>query len=222
MRKQVLLFGLFILNISLFSQSNIAAGEVINFNEDNNYCSIEFSYFNFFDGDKEIKELNTAINNFFETYKKEFRGLIDEDIKFEMDSGFIAGKYATTVTTRYFILKSGIISVFFDVSYYTLGAHGNINFISYHYDTKTDKFVDIGTIANIKGQDDLDRFNDLLKRYFINTDGCFDITPNIETIDYNMFYVDNEYITVVFPPYTLGSYSCGVAEIKIPLNDLSK
>lgn len=221
MGKYILLC-LLLASISLFSQNNISVSDTIKYHEDNNYYSIEFSYVNFFDGKKEIKELNESINNYFNSYKKEFSEALDEDIKAEMDSGFITGRYTTIVNTQYFILENGIISVFLEVYYYTLGAHGNINFSSFHYDTKTNKFIGIGDIANIKDQEGLDKFNDLLKTHFINTDNCFDITPNIEAMNYNMFYLDNENITIVFPPYALGSYACGVAEVKIPFSDLKK
>ena len=222
MKKILLISVLFFITINSFSQKGITKGDTIKVELNTNYYNLYFEYFNFYKNGTAIKQLNDSINDFFNLYKKEFISEIDEDIKAEMNEDDFAGIFHTSVVTNNNILKNGIISVFIEISYYTLGAHGNIAYYSFNYDTNNNKFINLADIANINKQSDLDEFNLLLNKYFENLDNCFDTKPNIKTKDYNIFYINDDYLTVVFPPYVFGSYACGTAEVKIPLKELKK
>ena len=202
-----------------YTQNNITSGDTITYISNNKYYSTEINYNIFFRSDDSIQLLNDSINSFIDKQKLVIQNDV-EDIKAEMDSGFITGKYIQIINTNYHILKNGLISCFFEVYYYTLGAHGNTSYFSIHYNTNTDKFVEFYEIAKINGQDDLDNFNLLLKQYFKNSDSCYSSKPELITENYNAFFVDDDFITLVFPAYELGSYACGAAFVKIPIKEL--
>ena len=213
---------LFLSFSQLLAQVNIKTGDTLTIIKSNKYYSCEINYINFYNNGKNIKMLNDSINGYTSYLKNALENDLDDDIKSEMDSGFIAGKYILIVNTKYNILQNGTISIFFEIYYYTLGAHGNVFYKSLHYSTTNNEFIQLPEIANINGQDDLDDFNILLLKYFDNKDSCFSSKPKIETENYNMFYVDDKNLTIVFPAYELGSYACGAAFIKIPLYELKK
>ena len=220
MAKIIITTVLVLINIGLFSQ-NITT-ETKKLNKETNYLTIEYLYYNFFNNGKEIKQLNDSINEFFSSYTKEFTSLLDDDIKAEMDSGFISGKYYSDIVMKYYVLKNGYISIFLTISYYTLGAHGNVSFYTYHYDTKNNKFISFADVANLKGQDDLDNFNSIMQKNFKNEDNCFNEQPFVYNPEMRSYYFDDDTITVVFAPYVLGPYACGVAEINIAFKELKK
>ena len=221
MKLILLLTSILYSSIFTFSQNQISINTKKMHNE-TLYSTIEYSYFNFFNNGKEIKQLNDSINNFFNSYTKEFTSLIDDDIKAEMDSGFIAGKFYSNIEMEYNILKNGYLSIFLTISYYTLGAHGNVSFYSYHYDTKEKEFLSFEDVAKINGQDDLDNFNTVMQKHFLNENNCFEEKPFVNNPGFRSYYFDDDTITVVFAPYVLGSYACGTADIKIPFKELKE
>ena len=221
--KTFIIFSLLIIiSFNVSSQRKVNCSDTLIDKTSNKYYSSEINYFIFYSDKNSITKLNDSINSFINGQKVAIKDDLDDNIKAEMDSGFISGKYMQIINTDYHILDNGIVSCFFEVYYYTLGAHGNTSYFSIHYNTLNNKFIEFSNIAKINGQDDLDNFNLLLKKYFVNTDSCYSSEPKLETENYNSYFIDDDFITIVFPAYELGAYACGAAFVKIPIKELKK
>ena len=138
--KKLLLFAFVTISHTFIFAQKISVSDTLKISNNTKYYSVNINYFNFFKNKKEIKILNDSINNSMRNYEKDFISQIDDDIKQGIDSSFISGKYDLQINMQYYITKNKQLSIFITVSYYTLGAHGNLGFDSYHFDVKQSKF----------------------------------------------------------------------------------
>jgi len=218
-------YFLFLSIFALLSCSNnntkgeIAADEIHEKTIENKYVKITYNSVVFKKDDVPISIINDTVDNFIKLEIKEFRESIDKDIKELIDSGETSGKYELNIITEHYITTYGFISVIIEMNHYTLGAHGNSTFKSINYDVINKKFINLTELGHFEKKEELERFNSLLEKYFIDKDSCFSDKPKIDK-DFNTFTIQEDSISVYFAPYELGAYACGTAEILIPISEL--
>jgi hypothetical protein len=107
------------------------------------------------------------------------------------------------------------ISLRLDVYAYTGGAHGDNSFYTFNYDLRQRKFITNDQLLDYARRADIEK---LLQAHFNNPDNAFTETPTLD--DSALFNFTDKELHVTYPPYILGPFSAGAAEISVPLTEL--
>ena len=133
------------------------------------------------------------------------------------DTSILRPTYEFHVTDTVFRATDRYISLRVTVYSYSGGAHGMTRFYAFNYDTREQKFIDNALLLDYTRKAEVEK---LLKTHLDNKHGCFTQSPTLTTSTVINFAADNLIFT--YPPYDLGPYVCGSAEIVIPLKELGK
>jgi len=170
--------------------------------------------------DASLKELNQAMESFLDTATFYFWGTDTtgaiEIVKETGTSGFYL------LMNNYRILDSTdkIISVVFETYSYALGAHGFTAITTFNYDLRRKKMLEVGDLIDFSKPDSQEVLNNLLKKYLVDEQNCFDVEPFADK-DFSRFALDPDHVVFFYEAYELGAYACGSAEIKIPKAELT-
>lgn len=115
-----------------------------------------------------------------------------------------------------FMASPDYISLRITVYTFQGGAHGMTEFYAFNYDVKRRQFQEPDQILDFGKYTDI---NELLKKNFVNTDSCFTEIPTLEN-GLAALNVTAETVCLTYPPYVLGPYSCGYAQVVIPRSEL--
>lgn len=116
-----------------------------------------------------------------------------------------------------------IISILMTGSQYTGGAHPNSMYYSILYDTYGGSVLEINDIFN-KNSDYLNKLSnividELVKRDISDAEWIED-GAGPKKDNYEVFYVRNGALYLIFPPYQVASYVAGAQTVRIPLSEL--
>ena len=114
-----------------------------------------------------------------------------------------------------FVMTDEIISVLNTSYVYAGGAHGITTFTSFNYSPKTGSFLKNEQILDYTKEVQI---NELLKKYFVNKDSCFNTEPKLTLA--SAINVTDSSVRFTFSHYTLGAYYCGAPVISVPIKDL--
>jgi len=215
----ILLFVITSCTTNINNANEIAADEIIERTIESKYYKITYNSVIFKKNEEPISIINDSINRFIKLEIKTFINSIDDDIKELIDSNDISGKYELNIITNHYITTYGYISTIIELNHYTLGAHGSSVFKSINFDIINNKFVNLHELSDITNKNKLEKFNNLLNKYFVNKDSCFSVRPKIDK-DFNIFTIQEDSIAIYFASYELGAYACGSAKIMIPIKEL--
>ncbi|MDR0765848.1 MAG: DUF3298 and DUF4163 domain-containing protein [Odoribacteraceae bacterium] len=109
------------------------------------------------------------------------------------------------------------ISARLTVYTYSGGAHGMTRFHAFNYDTCEQEFIDNARLLDYTRKAEIEK---LLKVRLDNKDGRFTVDPVLTPSTVINFSAGEMIFT--YPPYALGPYSSGAAEIIVPLEALGK
>ena len=100
---------------------------------------------------------------------------------------------------------------------YEGGADGMTRFHAFNYDTREQKFMDNTLLLDYTRKTGVEK---LLKARLDDKEGCFTESPTLDHSTVINFSADGMIFS--YPPYELGPYVCGAAEINVPLKELGK
>ncbi len=115
-----------------------------------------------------------------------------------------------------FMASPDYISLRITVYTFQGGAHGMTEFYAFNYDVKRRQFLEPDQILDFGKYREI---NELLKKNFVNTDSCFTDVPTLEN-GLAALNVTAETVCLTYPPYVLGPYACGYAQVVIPRSEL--
>jgi hypothetical protein len=121
------------------------------------------------------------------------------------------------VSDTFFRATDRYISARVKIYAYNGGAHGMTYFHAFNYDTRAGEFMDNARLLDYTRKADVEK---LLDARLDNPDGCFTDRPRLGNSTAVNFSAGEMIFT--YPPYALGPYSCGAAEIVVPLKELGK
>jgi hypothetical protein len=102
---------------------------------------------------------------------------------------------------------------------YALGAHGFTALHTYNYDLERNRLLVISDILNLSTPDNITTLNNLLARNFENPNDCFTQAPTADA-QFQLFGIRPEHLVFYYEAYELGAYSCGIASINVPIEQL--
>lgn len=186
--------------------------------EDTAYYSIKLNYPVFISGDENdtvFLELNHRIENFLDTAAQYYWATSLDSAKQIKDETGAAGQFI--LENEYEVLDTThrLISLKTETYSYALGAHGFTAIHTYNFDVEENRFLAISDILNLDSPENVDVLNDLLSRYFINRDDCFNQNPTAGT-DFELFGLEPGNMVFYYEAYELGAYYCGSAAVRIP------
>ncbi len=124
--------------------------------------------------------------------------------------------YELYVTDTLFSLSERLVSLRVAAYVFTGGAHGGTDYYAFNYDLEKGVFLTPEQLMDFTKKSEIDR---LLASHF-NDEGCFTEVPSLGN-GFTAFNIGKEAVCFTYPPYALGSYACGTAEIYIPKSDLT-
>lgn len=151
-----------------------------------------------------------------------FDSLSAEDVTM---MGFDRGR-KETLQVNYLIASSPrTVSYIFTVYTDTLGAHGNTTFKTFVFETSTGTLLSLSDLFS-RGSDYLATLSAISREKLPDAIGRGADTSTItegttpETKNFETFFFDNAYLTILFAPYQVASYAAGPQTLRIPTSDL--
>ncbi|MBU2567013.1 DUF3298 and DUF4163 domain-containing protein [Patescibacteria group bacterium] len=222
---------LFKLIVSSFKSLDDNAVEVVDENfvnvadrrieEGDDYYSIEITYPYFISQDGKYDELNRVIGSFvndeFDWFRDDTKNI---DPEFEVGKWFMGYDYEITS------LGDDYVSLLLEGSVYTGGAHPGPLYKTIIFDLKENEEVGLSNLF-IKDFDYLDFLSLESKKKlpkaedFSDDDWIVDGTlPAAE--NFELFYVDENDVKIIFPPYQVAPYAAGPQVISFSEEELQK
>lgn len=171
------------------------------------------------DSNKNVEILNREIEGFLDSAARYYWGVAPDSTKQILDETGAAGRF--TLDNKYTILDTThrFISLKMETYSFALGAHGFTAIHTYNFDIKTGKFIQFSEVLNLKDSSNIMQLNSLLKKYFVNPDDCFNEEPTANS-NFTLFGIEPEYVVFYYEAYELGAYYCGMAAVKVPIDEL--
>lgn len=124
----------------------------------------------------------------------------------------------STAKTKYTSAQK--LSVIYEDSLYSGGAHSNEVATTYNFDLKTGKQLFLNNIAETD-QQKYNLFDSIEAGLKVNKKAFPDVFQNFPLMNKSSFYFYNDGIVVVFDPYEVGPYASGLIEVKVPFKKIS-
>lgn len=168
--------------------------------------------------EKSCSVLNSRISHFIDSMAN---GLKQDADQFfaeyrHTEEEYPAFGYELYVRDTVFMANDKYISVRLTIYEFEGGAHGMTNYYAFNYDVKNQRFFQPDQILDLNKKSEL---NALLKKNFVNKDGCFTEIPTLSN-GYTAVNVSPTDVYFIYPQYVLGPYSCGAAQVIIPRLEL--
>ncbi len=197
----------------------------ISFNETSRevYANLELPQFD----DANLSELNDLLMN----QKNDFQKIVadyeqiwnewnDANLTFDEESNIPLQQFSYNQTYQVFYSKN-LISILFSIETYVGGPHGNLQYLSFCYDTKAKKLRTIEEVSGMSSQAISNTcIGILLDTIYKDTsdtdiDAWVNSGAGIDAVNKMNFTVDNGKVTVHFAPYEVASYAEGPIAIAI-------
>lgn len=160
-------------------------------------------------------------NNFLESVKDMYSSFQETFPNTEVKPELLAA-YETVVSET-------TVSYIFEVYEYTLGAHGMTGYVVFMYDNSGNK-IDLKNV--LVNEDALIPFSEKVesktREHFAASGEYEEMSSSLwiedgtlsEWVNYQVVYLDEQGITVIFTPYQIGPYAIGATRITIPYSEL--
>ncbi len=169
--------------------------------------------------DLPIADLNLAIQYFLDTVTTYFWGTDTAGVKQIINETGASGHFV--LTNRYFIKDTTdlMISLMMETYSYALGAHGFTAITTYNYDLREGRFLYLPDFVDLSTPENREELEICLVSYLDDPEECFSMLPGVDA-DFKRFAVTPEHLIFYYEAYELGAYSCGAAEISVPIEEL--
>lgn len=166
-----------------------------------------------------IKDLNNKIEEYIKNKENEFIAIVDESGKVQ------TSKYNLIINTETKEFKN-LVSTHVLTFYFTGGAHYVREDITHVYNVDEKKYINFSDLL-IKDSEDLLK-NVVLKYLYkygekkgiLFNDWQVEDGTKITDKNYENFYLDNNGLNILFPPYQVASWADGEIKITIPFEEL--
>ena len=186
-------------------------------------CSINIAYPVFSSTSASVNakfgKLNSAIETYVDTVGRNAYSQAEElmaDIAAMADSpaGLPDWNCELLVESSAF-LSERMASVLFTTYSYLGGAHGMTEYKAVNFDIRSGEILENEQLLDYSKTD---RINELLETGFENPDGCFWEKPSLDQA--SAIVMEEDAVKFIYEQYVLGPYSCGAAEVTIPVAKL--
>jgi hypothetical protein len=169
--------------------------------------------------DLPIADLNFAIQQFLDTATTYFWGTDTAGVRQIMNETNASGHFV--LTNSYFIKDTTdhFISLMMETYSYALGAHGFTAITTFNYDLKQGRFLELSDFVDLTTPENMEEMEICLVSYLDDPEECFSMLPDVEA-NFKRFAVSPENLIFYYEAYELGAYSCGAAEISVPIEEL--
>ena len=141
-------------------------------------------------------------------------------------AGFTGGRKAT-LEIKYLIAPAPhTISYIYTTYEDTLGAHGNLFFKTFTFDTSTGKLLTLGDLFT-PGSTYLDTLSQIARAKLPAVIGAQMVSPQMldagtkpEAKNFANFFINGGDLVILFPPYAVAPYAAGPQTLRIPLTSL--
>lgn len=166
-----------------------------------------------------IKDLNNKIEEYIKNKENEFIAIVDESGKVQ------TSKYNLIINTETKEFKN-LVSTHVLTFYFTGGAHYVREDITHVYNVDEKKYINFSGLL-IKDSEDL--LKNVVLKYLYKYGEEKEISFNdwqvedgtkITDKNYENFYLDNNGLNILFPPYQVASWADGEIKITIPFEEL--
>ena len=169
-----------------------------------------------------VADIDRWISDRVYQFKKDgnFQNLSPQDIE---TLGFNKGmKYS--INFKYDLHESKTIkSYILRTEYFTGGAHGNVEVISFNYEKENNKRLGLNDMFKKPAEDYLSVLAALGDKYFTGKYGeaFFPEGVSATPANFGVWYTDDEKITFVFQPYQVAPYAYGIPEFPVVATGVS-
>lgn len=169
-----------------------------------------------------IADMNRWISDRVYQFKKDgnFANLSPQDVE---TLGFNNGmKYS--INFKYNLHESKTIkSYILRTEYFTGGAHGNVEIISFNYEKEGGKRLGLNDVFEKSAEEYLPVLSALGDKYFNVKygEGYFPEGLSPKPSNFGVWYTDDEKITFVFQPYQIAPYAYGIPEFPVVASGVS-
>ncbi|MDR2130785.1 MAG: DUF3298 and DUF4163 domain-containing protein [Odoribacteraceae bacterium] len=166
--------------------------------------------------EKQCSLFNEHVNQFVTDLRDSlFNQLPSAEEGIAADTNVTPHPYEFWVSDTVFRATNHYISMRLTVYTYTGGAHGMTYFYAFNYDLRKQQFLDNARLLDLARKEKIEK---LLKARLDNRSGCFTEAPTID--ESTVLNFSTKELIFSYPPYALGPYSCGTAEIIVPREEL--
>ncbi|MDR9748538.1 DUF3298 and DUF4163 domain-containing protein [Paenibacillus taichungensis] len=124
----------------------------------------------------------------------------------------------STAKTKYASDKK--LSVVYEDSLYSGGAHSNEIATTYNFDLKTGKQLFLNNVTE-NNQQKYNLMNEVEAGLKVSKEAYSDLFHNFPLTNKSSFYFYNDGVVIVFNPYEVGPYAAGFIEVKVPLKKIN-
>jgi hypothetical protein len=167
--------------------------------------------------DPAMQEQCALFNNRVESFIAGLRDTVTSHLRLFEREG-IAGddgrSYEFSVSDTLFRATDRYISLRLTVYTFSGGAHGMTVYHAFNYDPRARKFLDNEELLDYARKQEIE---ERLSARLDNAGGCFTDSPTLDATTVINFTTRDMVFT--YPPYALGPYACGPAEIILPLEE---
>jgi hypothetical protein len=169
--------------------------------------------------DLPIAELNAAIQQFLDTATTYFWGTDTTGARQIIDETGASGYFI--LMNRYFVKDTTehMISLMMESYSYALGAHGFTAITTFNYDLIEGRLLELSDFVDLSTPENMEEMEICLVSYLDDPEECFSMLPGVDA-DFKRFAVSPENLIFYYEAYELGAYSCGNAEISVPIEEL--
>lgn len=115
-----------------------------------------------------------------------------------------------------FMVRPDYISLRLMTYVFRGGAHGMTDFYAFNYDVRRQQLQSPAQILDFRKYREI---NELLKKNFVNAEGCFTEIPTLEN-GFAALNISTKAVCLTYPQYVLGPYACGYAQVNLPRAEL--
>lgn len=167
----------------------------------------------------DLHDLNNAIQQFLDSAMVYFWGTDTAGARKMIDETGASGYFMLLNNYEIKDTSAKVISLKFETYSYALGAHGFTAFTTFNFDVPERKFIQLTDLIDVSEPEKMLAMDSLLIKYLDDPEDCFTTEPFADE-NFNRFTISSEYLSFFFEAYELGAYSCGSAEIRIPIAEL--
>lgn len=172
-----------------------------------------------------VARMRSFVNDTIEQFKKDgnFANLTEEDIQI---MGYDQGRKQTLQIPYLIVLAPHTFAYVYTVYVDTLGAHGNMYFRMFNFNTSTGAYLSLSDIFLPRSpylETLSSKSRELLPAVIGEAADERMITDGTKPEEENFanFFLENTSLVLVFPPYQVAAYAAGPQTLRIPLSDLS-
>ena len=169
--------------------------------------------------------MRSFVNDTIEQFKRDgnFANLTEEDIRM---MGYDQGRKQSLKIPYLIVLAPDTFAYVYTVYIDTLGAHGNMYFRMFNFNTSTGDYLSLSDLFLPRSpylETLSSKSRELLPSVIGEAADARMITDGTKPEEANFanFFLENTSLVLVFPPYQVAAYAAGPQTLRIPLSDLA-